>query len=83
MSTVNTPATDTAVKGVNKQPIADDVGLGKTGAATAPPPPVVTPGKCSTGRPVCGAKAQFYAAGWRCSAHRPGAQPPPQHTAPR
>lgn len=38
---------------------------------TPPPRPKVTPGKCDTGRPVCGAPARLFAAGWRCVDHVP------------
>ncbi|MHB9861908.1 hypothetical protein [Streptomyces sp. YIM S03343] len=33
--------------------------------------PPAEPGRCDTGRPLCGAPARLYAAGWRCDAHRP------------
>lgn len=35
-------------------------------------PPVI-PGRCDTGRPVCGAEARLYAGGWRCASHSPAA----------
>lgn len=38
-----------------------------------PPLPPTIPGRCDTGRPVCGAEARLYAAGYRCLAHSPAA----------
>lgn len=38
---------------------------------TPPPAPKTTPGKCETGRPVCGEPARLYPAGWRCHLHSP------------
>jgi hypothetical protein len=38
---------------------------------------------CDTGRPLCGAPARYYAAGWRCDEHRPSksaATAPPRKT---
>ena len=45
-----------------------------TGQPKPVPPRVqATPGRCETGRPVCGKTARLYPGGWRCERHQPAA----------
>jgi hypothetical protein len=75
-------------RGPYTQPQAPTSGPRRSGPPTHHPQPAhtvptLTPGRCSTGNPLCGQPARFYPAGWRCDRHQPSSLYPIPTAKPR